>query len=300
MPVGFVWSTGVHEELAAIEELFNHDLPDGDATYRSALQRFETQMTTPLGTDGAAGLMDAVGELLAVVNEQRRAQGVAPLTVRIDDDTRADLAPPMLEGIHRDWFTEACMWRFDATRSPEQMHEIMRLTGAEMARRRLAGGGPVAMLAQCEHDEMRVRFARGPNDDRAYRVWVYTPANAGWLSEGALPNDVIIQELQQLAQRYDPDDLDDPTRDRLLNDIVAIVNRASMTLLPYQDEGVPFHFGGGFERPVEKAGSAVPQTVPSGTREPGVSQPPSEADQPSGDGTVDLEIRWIPSGQQAE
>lgn len=294
MPIFATWSSGVHHELVFVAKIFKQLFPNR-VEHDQALVQFIDDLRALFPVPPEEPPPPARPQLLGAL-ERLTAATIGWDTVF--DEMKNDPDHPGFRfdpaGIEQSWFSMTdSMWRFDSELSPHQVHLIMRETGAEMAERLRGGLRLGRMMTQCNHDRMKVEFFEtGPD---TYDVWIFVPTNSGWMQAGepALPDDEIRRQLIEIAaanprnRSYGPNT---DARQRLVNDILSVVQQARASYLPFEDRSVPFNWGNGYESPAP-AGEVVVDRFES-RKQPGDDQMPDES--------ADLDARTGPAGSGTE
>lgn len=267
MPIFSQWQSGVHDELDFVVRIFN-GINTKNPDHVVALEEFRDALEESFPDPPATGgLTDRRQLMLALQKLAEATVEWKPTFEQMEVDHPNFRFKP--EGIDKSWFSETGnMWRFDSELSPHQMHLIMRETGAQMAKLLLDRGlKPARMLAQCNHECMKVEFYLD-DDEPTYSVWIYAPTNSGWKQRGEtfLPRARIVEQLKELTVEYPKGrnyGKGTPARQRLINDIVGIVSQGSVTHLPFEQPGVPFRWGLGYESPAPADGEPKRDDFPA-------------------------------------
>ena len=288
MPIFVDWFSGSHGELDSTATLLNAADPERE-DHVAAMEALAASLSLTLDEGGDRLLygLNALADAIWTPEEKADHPLFDQRVFRAVDD---------------DWFSENCMWRFDAVLSPRQMHEIMRAGVVRLLRIRCDSGRSIESLVQCNHDRMKVAIHEDQSGKIARR-WIYAPTNSGWIpgERDHAVEEEIVAELVAIANDYPPGEgrygAGTTERAQLLSDIDSVVNEGSQNFLVYRDPRVPFNWGGGYESPAPAGGTATTTRFAYGAEtgqrpEPEQHQVPADSDHPTGPLTNGYEIAW--------
>lgn len=138
---------------------------DGSVVSDNALGGFETELNK---ADGE--------QLREFLTKLKNGHSVISSRKGLPDSTSSDFH----SWIDEAWFGSGGkpMWFVDSELSPDEIHEIMRLTAATLAEMLLAEPElTIEMYCRCAYTRFRTEISRPFNQENLLRVWIFGPYN---------------------------------------------------------------------------------------------------------------------------